>query len=174
MNLEQAYIEGFVKRAAEYGFSQHEAVEIFKRASELKGDQHKLDVDKDGKIEGSDLKKLRQRKQAADGFNPLTAPGTPDTQIMSSLFNRGGAAAPSVKPQALAPSVKPQAPTPTPSSAVIGGGSAAASADPTMNEKIMGFLGINNPNMQGTRKSPANAYGGVMGNAPATAAPGRK
>ncbi len=31
-----------------------------KQAS-LKGDQHKLDVDKDGKIEGSDLKKLRGR-----------------------------------------------------------------------------------------------------------------
>lgn len=28
----------------------------------LKGDQHKLDVDKDGKIEGSDLKKLRSKK----------------------------------------------------------------------------------------------------------------
>lgn len=29
----------------------------------LKGDQHKLDVDKDGKIEGSDLKKLRSKKE---------------------------------------------------------------------------------------------------------------
>ena len=33
---------------------------------ELKGDQHKLDVDKDGKIEGSDLKSLREGKTAAD------------------------------------------------------------------------------------------------------------
>lgn len=32
---------------------------------ELKGDQHKLDVDKDGKIEGSDLKELREGKEAA-------------------------------------------------------------------------------------------------------------
>lgn len=32
---------------------------------ELKGDQHKLDVDHDGKIEGSDLKALREGKEAA-------------------------------------------------------------------------------------------------------------
>lgn len=32
---------------------------------ELKGDQHKLDVDNDGKIEGSDLKSLREGKEAA-------------------------------------------------------------------------------------------------------------
>jgi hypothetical protein len=32
---------------------------------ELKGDQHKLDVDNDGKIEGSDLKALREGKEAA-------------------------------------------------------------------------------------------------------------
>lgn len=32
---------------------------------ELKGDQHKLDTDKDGKIEGSDLKALREGKEAA-------------------------------------------------------------------------------------------------------------
>lgn len=63
MNTQQAYINGFVKRAAQYGYSEYEAINILK-AAELKGDQHKLDVDKDGKIEGSDLKKLRQRKQA--------------------------------------------------------------------------------------------------------------
>ncbi|NDD52598.1 hypothetical protein EBZ39_01750, partial [bacterium] len=33
--------------------------------SELKGDQHKLDTDNDGKIEGSDLKALREGKEAA-------------------------------------------------------------------------------------------------------------
>jgi hypothetical protein len=33
--------------------------------SGLKGNQHKLDVDKDGKIEGSDLKALREGKEAA-------------------------------------------------------------------------------------------------------------
>jgi hypothetical protein len=32
----------------------------------LKGDQHKIDVDNDGKIEGSDLKALRSGKEAAD------------------------------------------------------------------------------------------------------------
>jgi hypothetical protein len=34
-------------------------------AGELKGDQHKLDVDKDGKIEGSDLSALREGKEAS-------------------------------------------------------------------------------------------------------------
>lgn len=63
MNTQQAYINGFVKRAAQYGYNYIEAMNILKSA-ELKGDQHKLDVDKDGKIEATDLKKLRQRKQA--------------------------------------------------------------------------------------------------------------
>ena len=36
-----------------------------KNKGELKGDQHKLDVDNDGKIEGSDLKSLRAGKEAA-------------------------------------------------------------------------------------------------------------
>ena len=71
---QHAYIEGFVKRAAEYGFDESEAIAILKQAAELKGDQHKLDVDKDGKIEGEDLKKLRQRKQAADGSAAPAAP----------------------------------------------------------------------------------------------------
>ena len=65
MSTQEAFINGFVKRASQYGYNEYEAINILK-AAELKGDQHKLDVDKDGKIEGSDLKKLRQRKQAAD------------------------------------------------------------------------------------------------------------
>jgi hypothetical protein len=32
MNKEQAYIEGFVKRAAEYGFNEAEAVQLYKKA----------------------------------------------------------------------------------------------------------------------------------------------
>jgi len=35
MNTEQAYIEGFVKRAAEYGFSNEEAVNLLKQANRL-------------------------------------------------------------------------------------------------------------------------------------------
>ena len=80
MSTQQAFINGFVKRAAQYGYNYFEAMNILK-AAELKGDQHKLDVDKDGKIEGSDLKKLRQRKQAADGqvVQPTTqVPVTPN------------------------------------------------------------------------------------------------
>ena len=33
MNTEQAYIEGFVKRASEYGYSESEAVEMLKVAA---------------------------------------------------------------------------------------------------------------------------------------------
>lgn len=85
---EQAYINGFVKRAMEYGFSEREAVEILKQSA-LVGDQHKLDVDKDGKIEASDLKTLRARKSVAKvaamfnalpgakGPGKMPAPGTP-------------------------------------------------------------------------------------------------
>ena len=35
MNTEQAYIEGFVKRAMEYGFSQNESLELLKEANAL-------------------------------------------------------------------------------------------------------------------------------------------
>jgi hypothetical protein len=41
------------------------AEEKAEHKGELKGDQHKLDVDNDGKIEGSDLKDLREGKEAA-------------------------------------------------------------------------------------------------------------
>ena len=34
MTTEQAYIEGFVKRASEYGFNENEAVELLKSAAE--------------------------------------------------------------------------------------------------------------------------------------------
>ena len=33
MTTKQAYIEGFVKRASEYGFSEHEALNLLKSAS---------------------------------------------------------------------------------------------------------------------------------------------
>ena len=36
MNVEQAYINGFVKRAAEYGFDENEATEMLKNANNLK------------------------------------------------------------------------------------------------------------------------------------------
>jgi hypothetical protein len=61
---QQAYINGFIKRAAEYGFSEQEAAAILKYSEELKGDQHKLDVDHDGEIEAEDLKKLRAQKNS--------------------------------------------------------------------------------------------------------------
>ena len=87
MNLQQAYINGFFKQAAAYGLSESEAVGLYQKyASALKGDQHKLDVDKDGKIEAEDLKKLRQRKQAADMQHPSTYGGdTPDSKIVKNV-----------------------------------------------------------------------------------------
>jgi len=33
MNTQQAYINGFVKRAAEYGYNRQEALEIYKQAT---------------------------------------------------------------------------------------------------------------------------------------------
>jgi hypothetical protein len=144
---QQAYIEGFVKRAAQYGYNYFDAMNILK-AAELKGDQHKLDVDKDGKIEAEDLKKLRQRKQAAD---VLTAPGTPDTDIMNRLkgmFSGSG---------------KSKAPAQQP---IVGGTAAAA---PTINDRILGALGMT---PTGIPASPPDAYRGVFSNAPATVSDG--
>ena len=37
MNTQQAYIKGFVKRASQYGFNQHEAVLLLKRANVVQG-----------------------------------------------------------------------------------------------------------------------------------------
>lgn len=75
---EQAYINGFVKRASEYGFSYNEAISLLKQSA-LTGDQHKLDVNHDGKIEASDLKALRNRKKNEKTAGPVpemdTQPG---------------------------------------------------------------------------------------------------
>jgi hypothetical protein len=67
------YVEGFLEQAVNRGIGLKEAVELYDNAfsttfnqlkfSALKGDQHELDVDKDGKIEGEDLKKLRGGKE---------------------------------------------------------------------------------------------------------------
>jgi hypothetical protein len=55
-NEKAAEMPAFLKEKKE----QHD-----KEKGELKGDQHKLDVDNDGKIEGSDLAALREGKEAA-------------------------------------------------------------------------------------------------------------
>lgn len=81
--LQQAFINGFVKRAAQYGVNEYQAIELLKSSEELKGDQHKLDVDHDGKIEAEDLKKLRARKTAAD--NPIINTGTMQGSAVSKL-----------------------------------------------------------------------------------------
>lgn len=67
------YVEGFLEQALSRGIGLKEAVDLYDTAftttfnqlkvADLKGDQHKLDVDADGKIEGEDLKKLRSNKE---------------------------------------------------------------------------------------------------------------
>jgi hypothetical protein len=70
------YVEGFLEQAVNRGMNLKQAVELYDTAfsttlnqlktSELKGDQHKLDIDGDGKIEADDLKKLREGKKNND------------------------------------------------------------------------------------------------------------
>jgi hypothetical protein len=67
-----SYIHGFLKYATDQGVDIHQAVDLYDSAlsqaihdlkvASLKGNQTKLDVDKDGKIEASDLAKLRAGK----------------------------------------------------------------------------------------------------------------
>jgi hypothetical protein len=72
------------------------------KKSSLKGDQHKLDVDNDGKIEATDLKKLRQQKDKTAaycegifkraleyGFSEQEALALVDSAIEKSAFFRG-------------------------------------------------------------------------------------
>lgn len=68
-----SYIEGFLNQAIDRGVSVKQAVDMYDQSltntiqslkqAELKGKQHKLDVDHDGKIEAEDLKKLREGKK---------------------------------------------------------------------------------------------------------------
>jgi hypothetical protein len=61
MNNQEHFINGFLKRAMEYGLSEQEAVTILKQSS-LVGDQHKIDTNKNGKIDAQDLAMLRKGK----------------------------------------------------------------------------------------------------------------
>ena len=70
--MNQQYIEGFIKRASEYGLDSNEAVELLKYSEELKGNQHKLDVDHDGKIESEDLQKLREKNKFTSSRNNIS------------------------------------------------------------------------------------------------------
>lgn len=58
---QEHFITGFLKRAMEHGFSEQEAIEIFKQAN-LIGNQQKIDVNKNGKIDADDLAMLRKGK----------------------------------------------------------------------------------------------------------------
>lgn len=73
-----AYIEGFINQAVDKGIAIKQAVDMYDqaltstinslKAAELKGNQTKLDVDHDGKIEASDLAKLRAGKKQKTAF----------------------------------------------------------------------------------------------------------
>jgi DNA-binding transcriptional regulator YhcF (GntR family) len=78
------YVEGFLEQAVGRGMNLKQAVELYDTAfsttlnqlktSELKGDQHKLDTDNDGKIEAEDLKKLREgKKETSEEMDEKTA-----------------------------------------------------------------------------------------------------
>ena len=78
------YVEGFLEQALGRGLGLKQAVELYDSAftttfnqlkqSELKGGQKKLDVDGDGKIEGSDLALLREgKKKSEDSVDEKTA-----------------------------------------------------------------------------------------------------
>ena len=78
------YVEGFLEQAVNRGIGLKQAVELYDNAftttfhqlksSDLKGDQHELDVDKDGKIEGEDLKNLRgDKKETSEAADEKTA-----------------------------------------------------------------------------------------------------
>jgi hypothetical protein len=178
MSTEQAYVNGFVKRATQYGYSQHEAMNILKAAAELKGGQHKLDVNKNGKIEAADLKKLRQFKQAADvPYTPQTLPGTPDTNILTNLFGSSKPATASTGSLSTGSlSGVDAAPKAVTGGSLRSGGlnavaparvnqpgavapAAAGGYKPNMNERINNVLPkfLQNPNAQGP-VHPADAY----------------
>lgn len=67
------YVEGFLEQAVNRGIGLKEAVELYDAAftttfkqlktSELKGDQHKLDLNNNNKIDSEDLKNLREGKK---------------------------------------------------------------------------------------------------------------
>jgi hypothetical protein len=74
------YVEGFLQQALGRGLDIKQAVDMYDAAfsatlseiktSELKGNQTKLDVDHDGKIEASDLAALRAHKKHEDSETP--------------------------------------------------------------------------------------------------------
>jgi hypothetical protein len=71
-----SYIEGFLNQAIDRGVSVKTAVDYYDQAltntvvsikqAKLKGNQHKLDTNHDGKIDATDLKNLRESKHSVD------------------------------------------------------------------------------------------------------------
>ena len=73
MNTEQAFLNGFVKRASQYGYTEHQAVSIFKQAgaadARLAAIQH---APKPGFLGG-----LFAKKQSAPAIAPAPQPLAP-------------------------------------------------------------------------------------------------
>lgn len=72
-------------------------ISVLLKQAELHGEQHKIDVDGDGEIEGEDLKKLRakkdhkgvtadEKKAAAVGYDQAVQAGTPDQEDLARFF----------------------------------------------------------------------------------------
>lgn len=65
-------------------FKSDSVSETYKKmkAEELKGKQHKIDVDKDGKIEGEDLAKLRAQKEEVEVVDEASNPRATDDRVI--------------------------------------------------------------------------------------------
>ena len=101
MNREKAYIEGFVKRASEYGYSEYEAVNILKEASfgEMLGKLPKNLPGRAGSLAGAHGRQMGNYKKILNEF-PELAHGadidaisrirnSKDMQALSEVTGRG-------------------------------------------------------------------------------------
>lgn len=88
---QQAYVNGFVKRAAEYGFSDHEALSILKKASEELGP---FDAERAADMLGAEMKlKALARNKEEHPYHYYLNPfvGGPITEAITRLKRRHNA-----------------------------------------------------------------------------------
>jgi hypothetical protein len=93
MNTEQAYIEGFVKRASERGFSQDEAIELYKQAYGEEHGPYRQEQAARMMADEQILKALahnRENHKANYYFNPFV--GGPLTELVNRATRRFHAA----------------------------------------------------------------------------------
>jgi hypothetical protein len=89
MSTEQAYINGFLKRASEHGFSQNEAVELYKRAFGEEDGPYRQEQAARMVAEEQLLRALAHNKENNPGhyyLNPFV--GGPLTELASRIQRR--------------------------------------------------------------------------------------